>query len=175
MPDQFPAKLLLFGEYTVLNGSQALSIPMPKWSGKWSKNEESRQMSLIPDYYQWLSKVELADDQTFEQLVKEFEEGWFFESTVPIGYGLGSSGAYVAGVYDRYFHKPDHDFEKTSDKLAQMEAYFHGSSSGMDPLVSWSGKAVYKDDKGNFQLIDDKGWPEGFTMYLLDKIGRAHV
>src|SRR5687768_11324276 len=168
VPEKFPAKLLLFGEYTVLNGSQALSVPFNKWTGKWNKHEESGQMSLIPEYYRWLHKVELADDSVYDRMVNEFEEGWSYDSDIPVGYGVGSSGAYVAAVYDRYFHAPDHNFEKTTDKLAQMEAYFHGSSSGMDPLVSYTGKAVYKSDKGEFQLLDDKGWPEGYKLFLLD-------
>lgn len=168
MPDQFPAKLLLFGEYTVLNGSQALSVPMSKWTGKWEKSDESGQMSLIPEYYRWLQKVDIADDATYERLIKDFEEGWSFNSNIPVGYGLGSSGAYVAAMYDRYFNNGENDFEKITDKLAQMEAYFHGSSSGMDPLVSYTRKAIYKDDRGNFQSVDDKGWPEGFKLFLLD-------
>src|SRR5688572_8280977 len=164
----FPAKLLLFGEYTVLNGSQALSIPLSKCTGKWVKQDENVQLSLIPEYYRWLSKVELADEQTYERIVSDFEEGWMYDSDIPIGYGVGSSGAYVAAMYDRYLHSNENDFSKITDKLAQMEAYFHGSSSGMDPLVSYSGKGVYKSEKGEFQLIEDKGWPDGYKIYLLD-------
>jgi mevalonate kinase len=49
-----------------------------------------------------------------------------------------------------------------------MEGYFHGASSGMDPMVSFSGQAVYKDEAGTFQSVNDPGWPEGFQVYLLD-------
>src|SRR5687767_4516541 len=146
MSNLYPAKLLLFGEYTVLNGSQALSVPLNKWTGKWKKQEESGQMSLIPEYYRWLSKVELIDEAKYDHIVREFEEGWTYDSDIPVGYGVGSSGAYVAAMYDRYIREGEEDFQKTTDKLAQMEAYFHGSSSGMDPLVSYSGKAVYKNE-----------------------------
>jgi mevalonate kinase len=148
--DQYPAKLLLFGEYTVLNGSQALSVPFQKFSGKWVKQNDSGQMSLIPEYFRWLQKVEIADDAKFEHIVKEYNEGWTFDSTIPVGYGMGSSGAYVAALYDRYFNDHPEDIEKTTSELARMESYFHGSSSGMDPLVSYTGKAVYKDERVNF-------------------------
>jgi len=168
VPDKFPAKLLLFGEYTVLDGSQALSVPLPHLTGKWNKQEESGQMSLIPEYYRWLQKVDLADEQTYEKMVAEFEDGWTYESNIPVGYGVGSSGAYVAAMYDRYINNGEKDINKATEKMAQMEAYFHGSSSGMDPLVSYTGKAVYKNEKGDFQLLDNIGWPEGFKVYLLD-------
>lgn len=164
----FPAKLLLFGEYTVLHGSQALSVPFRKYTGKWIKEPDNSQMSLIPEYYRWLNKVELADDALYDRIVRDFEDGWTYQSDIPVGYGVGSSGAFVAAVYDRYIHDESNDFEQLTDKLAQMEAYFHGSSSGMDPLVSYTGKAVYKNEAAEFHLIDDKGWPDGFKIYLLD-------
>ena len=103
MPEVFPAKLLLFGEYTVLNGSQALSVPFRKWTGKWNKHEESGQMSLIPEYFRWLHKVDIADDTTFDKMINEFEEGWSYDADIPVGYGVGSSGAYVAAIYDIRF------------------------------------------------------------------------
>jgi len=167
--ESFPAKLLLFGEYTVLNGSQALAIPLNKWSGKWVQHDISGKMSLIPEYFHWLSKVELVTDEIYERLVSDHDEGWLFDSDIPVGYGVGSSGAYVAGVFDRYLaDKSSQDFEAITDKLAQMEAYFHGSSSGLDPLVSYTGKAVHKDENGNFQQVGDKGWPEGYKVYFID-------
>ncbi len=169
MPQNFPAKLLLFGEYTVLNGSQALAVPLQKWTGRWNQHDMAGKMSLIPEYYRWLSKVELIDDVLFERMTKDHAEGWLFDADIPIGYGVGSSGAYVAGVFDRYLcADQEFDFVSTTDKLAQMESYFHGSSSGMDPLISYTGKAIYKDDRGTFQHVDDKGWPEGYKVYLLD-------
>ena len=169
MENIFPAKLLLFGEYTILNGSQALAIPFDHWHGKWKQTKLKGHIHLIPEYYRWLHKVELIDDDILEQISLDFRNGWLYDSDIPIGYGVGSSGAYVAAIYERYLKESEQlDFQKTMDKLAQMESWFHGSSSGMDPLVSFSKKAVYKDDRGQFHPVTDPGWPEGFSVYLLD-------
>lgn len=168
MPDSFPAKLLLFGEYTVLDGSQALAVPLQRWTGKWQKHDVNTQMSLVPEYFRWLGKVEMINDETYNWMVREHEEGLSYDADIPVGYGVGSSGAYVAAVYDRYIRSGENDTNKSSEIMARMEAYFHGSSSGMDPLVSYSGKAVHKNEKGLLQTIDDKGWPEGYKIYLLD-------
>ena len=168
MPDTFPAKLLLFGEYTVLDGSQALAVPLKRWTGKWNKQDQNMQMSLVPEYFRWLNKVDIISDETFNWMVREYEEGLTYEADIPIGYGVGSSGAYVAAIYDRYIKSGENDINKSAELMARMESYFHGSSSGMDPLVSFSGKAVHKNEKGVLQPIDDKGWPEGYKIYLLD-------
>ncbi|MEO5906465.1 MAG: hypothetical protein ABIQ11_07055 [Saprospiraceae bacterium] len=169
MENIFPAKLLLFGEYTILNGSQALAIPFYQWQGKWKQHQLEGHISIIPEYYRWLHKVELINDEVLEKISCEFRDGWMYDSDIPVGYGVGSSGAYVAAIYDRYLKDMEQlDFQKTIDKLAQMESFFHGSSSGMDPLVSFSKKAIYKDDHGQFHPVTDPGWPEGFKVYLLD-------
>lgn len=168
MPASFPAKLLLFGEYTVLNGSRALSVPLKKWEGRWEQQSETPHMSLIPEYYRWLNKVDLAPEDIFQRMVADYEDGWSYMADIPIGYGVGSSGAYVAAVYDRYLHDGKMDCLEACTTLARMESYFHGSSSGMDPLVSYSGKAVYKNENGDFELLDDHGWPEGYQVCLLD-------
>ncbi len=89
-------------------------------------------------------------------------------STIPIGYGLGSSGAYVAALYDRYLSKNDLSRPDVQKKLADMESYFHGSSSGMDPMVSYTRSALYKNEKGEFRSVPDPGWPEGFHLSFLD-------
>lgn len=165
----FPAKLLLFGEYTILNGSLALAIPFDHWQGKWKQTQLKGHISIIPEYYRWLHKTELINDEVLEHMSVDFREGWMYDSDIPIGYGVGSSGAYVAAIYDRYMKEREQlDFQKTIDKLAQMESWFHGSSSGLDPLVSFSKKAIYKDDRGQFHPVTDPGWPEGFKVYLLD-------
>ena len=35
-------------------------------------------------------------------LDKHIEKGMYFDSSIPRGYGIGSSGALVAAVYDKY-------------------------------------------------------------------------
>lgn len=101
-------------------------------------------------------------------MVDDFEKGWTFESTIPVGHGVGSSGAYVAAVYDRYLSPKEKEEGHASKTMAKMESYFHGSSSGMDPLVCCENKAVLKDERGTFHIIGDPGWPEGYKVYLWD-------
>jgi mevalonate kinase len=36
------------------------------------------------------------------ELKSDVETGMYFDSSIPQGYGVGSSGALVAAIYDRY-------------------------------------------------------------------------
>ncbi len=168
MADLFPAKILLFGEYTVLNGSQALAIPLHKWHGQWVQRETLSETDPI-DYYRWLLNDDLITDTIYGHMIEDINLGWQYLADIPVGYGVGSSGAYVAALYDRYISlRYDHDFQRQTDILARMESWFHGSSSGMDPLVSYTDKALYKDQQGQFHCVQNPGWPEGYKIYLLD-------
>jgi len=103
------------------------------------------------------------------KMMEDAKNGWTFSSSIPIGHGVGSSGAYVAAVFDRYLSEKNiHANQDASQIMAAMEAFFHGSSSGMDPLVSLERKAVLKDDQGAFHVIDNTGWPDGYKVYLWD-------
>jgi mevalonate kinase len=165
----YPAKLLLFGEYTVLNGSQALAVPLHQWQGKWvqgSNRKEFRNQDLS-NYVTWLKKNDLINTEMERAIASDFENGWDYSSSIPQGYGVGSSGAFVAAIYDRYFSASD-DINEIHSTMARMEGYFHGASSGLDPLISYTNKAVYKDEENRYHSIHDPGWPEGYRIYLLD-------
>ena len=162
----YPAKLLLFGEYAVLNGSQALAVPLNAWSGYWSDSHANVHGSPV-DFFNWLKNNSIISEEDQLRMIDDFDKGWTFESTIPVGHGVGSSGAYVAAVYDRYLAKQQEQ-PNASKIMASMESYFHGSSSGMDPLVCYENKAVLKDDSGKFQIISDPGWPAEYKVYLWD-------
>ncbi len=177
MERYYPSKLLLFGEYTVLSGSQALAVPLSHWNGEWieSENKIVQSDSALHAYLNWLKENEMISPVIAAHIFGEMDKGWRYQSNIPIGYGLGSSGALVAALYDRYIS--DKNISSPSSLLrilSKMESYFHGSSSGMDPMVSLTGQAIYKDEKGEFLNVLDPGWPEGYEVYLLDSgIGRT--
>ena len=164
MERTFPAKLLLFGEYTVLNGSQALAIPNPVWHGKWKRSEQAPS-PVATNFIQWMLEKSIIDQNTRDRILADFNEGWQFESTIPMGHGVGSSGAYVAAIYDRYMRDQN---ANASQVMAEMEGYFHGTSSGMDPIVSFENLSVLKIAEGKFQLCGITKWPDGFNVYLWD-------
>ena len=69
----------------------------------------------------------------------------FFDSNIPRGYGAGSSGAVTAAVLDLLAHagaKIPTELSDLKKLLGDMESYFHGASSGLDPLVSYLNKSV---------------------------------
>ncbi len=136
MLKSFPAKVLLLGEYTILNGSRALAIPYPELQGKWSfeDNASEERKNSRKSLFGFLSyeSEKLIDKVRME---KDFEDGLWFDSSIPQGFGLGSSGALIAAIYDRYSFHQKRDLEGKKI-LAKLESYFHGSSSGLDPYVS---------------------------------------
>ena len=79
------------------------------------------------------------------KLRQDTENGMYFDSSIPQGYGVGSSGALVAAIYDKYAIDKITVLENlTKEKLlklkaifGEMESFFHGKSSGLDPLNSY--------------------------------------
>ena len=134
----FSSKLLLFGEHTVVFGSRALAVPYPKYFGKWSIcNEDSiSEKKILNDFIDYL--IDNCNQfLSLERLLVIQKSVLFFESNIPNGCGLGSSGALCAAIYD-YCSTEKTDLIIAKKQLARMENYFHGNSSGLDPLVSFT-------------------------------------
>lgn len=145
----YASKLLLFGEHIVIKGARALAIPYPAFSGRWSFGPDDPKLQQnLAAFSGYLRDQKIAGVQfdlpAFEQ---DLAKGLFFESNIPVGYGLGSSGALCAAVYDRYATQPINR-EDTAHLallqaiLAQMEGFFHAASSGVDPLVCYLGNPI---------------------------------
>ncbi|MEO1437348.1 MAG: hypothetical protein AAFV80_17530 [Bacteroidota bacterium] len=146
---RFPAKLLLFGEHALLCGARALAIPFDRFGGQWALAEESteavlRSQTALRQFANYIRESDVSDKYDWQVFLKDVEEGWFFDSDIPQGYGLGSSGALVAAFYDRYAIEKVDKYSpiELRKALRFLESYYHGSSSGIDPLVSYLGLPI---------------------------------
>ncbi len=155
----FFAKILLVGEYLVLNGSAALAIPLSQYFGYWDFNDKmDLELQLLCEF---LEKTNTDID--IIRLKQDIDKGLTFISTIPRGYGVGSSGALVAAIYN------DYKTNKVSDKLVQtglskIESYYHGNSSGIDPMVSYFNTGVLI----NNSTIEKITAPKIKNIYLYD-------
>lgn len=153
MSRSFASKVLLFGEYSVIQNSHALAMPYPLFEGKLSfdktnKGQRDPELSALARY---LKKIEETGELDFDFDVSSFSfdvgQGLYFDSTIPQGYGVGSSGALIAAIYERYFKKTtneDVSIDTLKKRFALMESHFHGSSSGFDPLISYLNQPILK-------------------------------
>ena len=140
----YPAKLLLFGEHTVLQGSQALAMPLDRFGGVWKNSMDKKRQYDLPQFVEYLKKLTEKSELSFntEGVIEELQNGLYFESNIPRGYGAGSSGALVAALYDCFGINKSDDLTILKSVLGNMESYFHGASSGFDPLISYINKPI---------------------------------
>ncbi|MEE4196192.1 MAG: hypothetical protein V2I54_00985 [Bacteroidales bacterium] len=178
----FKAKILLFGEYAVLYHSDALLIPFDKFTGKLDfldghSNSCQRKIQSNKVLYQlalYIEKVQKESDDLHSFQLKRFkraiDEGLYFNSRIPEGYGTGSSGALSAAVFDSFFRDNAEYYEPSGwmalkKQLAVIESFFHGKSSGLDPLVSYLDQGILIQDK-NVQPV--KPDFSSFHPFLID-------
>ncbi len=180
----FYSKILLFGEYGIIKDSKGLSIPYNFYNGalKTDKNpskEAIRSNESLVNYVSYLKTID-TELVTFDidALAADVAAGMYFDSSIPQGYGVGSSGALVAAIYDQYAQNKITVLENlTRDKLlvlkrifSEMESFFHGKSSGLDPLNSYLSIPILINSQDNIETAgipaqrpDGKG-----AVFLLD-------
>ncbi len=148
----FPAKVLLFGEYSILLGSAALGIPFHRFpatlrlpgagsTAGGAGPESNRQ--LLQLFEQWSATPERFEEfLSLDELGRDIGSGLFLDSAIPVHYGLGSSGALCAALMDGYGRDVPEDPGLLKHRFSLMESAMHGKSSGIDPLISWLGRPV---------------------------------
>ena len=164
----FYSKILLFGEYGIIKDSKGLSIPYNYYKGALkidehhtvSTHKSNQALLRFTNYLEQLQE-EKSDLVTFDMtaLKADVAEGLFFDSSIPQGYGVGSSDALVAAIYDKYASDKITVLENlTREKLlklkaifAEMESFFHGKSSGLDPLNSYLSLPILINSKEDIE------------------------
>jgi mevalonate kinase len=183
----FYSKILLFGEYGIIKDSKGLSIPYNFYNGALKVDENPSEEAVksnasLKRFVAYLKDLQNEQPElvTFnlEVLKSDVERGMYFDSSIPQGYGVGSSGALVAAIYDKYANNKITVLENlTREKLlqlkaifSQMESFFHGKSSGLDPLNSYLSLPILINSKDN---IEPTGIPSQSTegkgaVFLID-------
>jgi mevalonate kinase len=183
----FYSKILLFGEYGIIKDSKGLSIPYNFYNGALKVDEQPdakavksnidlKRFSFYLEEFQ--SEIDTPVRFDITALNVDLERGMYFDSSIPQGYGVGSSGALVAAIYDKYaFDKITVLENLTKEKLlklktifSKMESFFHGKSSGLDPLNSYLSLPILINSKDN---IEPAGLPSqsqngNGAVFLLD-------
>ncbi|WP_297706411.1 mevalonate kinase [uncultured Eudoraea sp.] len=183
----FYSKILLFGEYGIIKDSKGLSIPYNFFKGALKKDENlsetaKKSNESLKKYFHYLTDLQGQEPKLLsfdlKTLKADVDAGMYFDSSIPQGYGVGSSGALVAAIYDKYSIEKITVLENlTREKLlklktifGKMESFFHGKSSGLDPLNSYLSLPILINSQENIestsipsQNLDGKG-----AVFLLD-------
>lgn len=171
----YNGKVILFGEYSMIYGSPALLMPLYSASAHWDyiwrspgKRNYASNRNLHSFARYLLENEYFSEHLDMARLKAELKRGLFLNSNIPSGYGVGSSGAFTAAVYDRFHSDVIEDPIELKNFLGRMEDCFHGSSSGLDPLQCYLGKPFILDENQHVNILDDNFLPENMHVFLFD-------
>ena len=179
----FYSKILLFGEYGIIQDAMGLSIPYNFYKGKFHLPEDkySESNEHLRTYFTYLSYLDVSGQANakldLNRFKRDIKDGLAFDSSIPQGFGVGSSGALVAAIYNECaIDKIDaENINKTElanlkQIFGQMESHFHGKSSGLDPLICYLNLPVIiksKEDLDTVGLPEEKDNSQG-AIFLLN-------
>lgn len=166
MSISYPAKVLLFGEHTILRGGRGLAVPHKSLNLEWEKSSPDESLLRFCDYLKANISQDILDTNSLED---HLLEDWRLVGNIPTGYGLGSSGAVCAAILDRYGTEKATSISREALRslLAKMEAYFHGDSSGTDPLICYLGQPMLLGGGEAPRPVNlPRGWADRF--FLID-------
>ena len=184
-------KILLFGEYGIIQDSMGLSIPYTDYNGQflYSKSPSSyskKSNQSLFNYYNHLVSLNkegnLPCDLNLDKFKEELDQGIYFDSSIPQGFGIGSSGAIVAAIYDKYCgtNKIDANKQISNEDIlvlkkifSSLESYYHGTSSGLDPLICYLKIPVLIKSKNEIGTVGIPNSVEGKGAIFLLNTGQV--
>ncbi len=184
----FYAKVLLFGEYGIIKDSMGLSVPYNFYQGALkmpiskkvdaeAKNSNFHLTNYIAYLEELNSNPNFKVEFDIDSLKADIKAGLYFDSSIPQGYGVGSSGALVAALYDRYaLNKIDANSSVNKNSIqalklifGEMESHFHGKSSGIDPLICYLNIPLLIKSKSEINPVGIPEMTQGNgAVFLLD-------
>ncbi len=166
----YSSKLLLFGEHVLLLGASALAIPLHRFSASWQHGGRPLPADIMAKLRLFANSTCLGNISHLDAglFAAELENGLSLQSNIPVGYGLGSSGTLCAAVYDRYCSEKTDDLSALKSVFSAMESFFHGSSSGIDPLTSYLDQPLLIRNKSGVSVARQSAWNLQPYMFLLD-------
>lgn len=164
----FYSKILLFGEYGIIKDSKGLAIPYNFYNGALKIDDNLSEIAQksnqsLKAFATYLAQLSFNEPELvqfdLDSLNQDVAAGMYFDSSIPQGYGVGSSGALVAAVYDKYAKDKITVLENLNrEKLlrlkkifGRMESFFHGTSSGLDPLNSYLSLPILINSKDHIE------------------------
>lgn len=177
----FYAKILLFGEYGIIEDSKGLTIPYNSYKGSLKFNQKSKGKISNESIHRFAEYLQenFADGFDMERLNADIGRGMYFDSNIPQGYGVGSSGALVAAIYERYAtQKIDikdgiskENIAQLKETFSKMESFFHGKSSGIDPLICYLNLPLLINSKTDISTVGIPQQKEGAGAIFLVNSG----
>jgi len=177
----FNAKILLFGEYSVIRKSNALAIPYSLFDGKlvFPKDKKRGIDNELSTFSKYIKRLQDREELDFGFDVNSFgfdvSGGLIFDSSIPQGYGVGSSGALCAAILSQYGKLSEEqrsDIGYLKEIFSKLESHFHGSSSGVDPLISFLNSPILIG-KQELNKVKVPEYKEGQGAIFLLNTGRA--
>lgn len=178
----YPSKIMLVGEYAVIVGGSALTIPFHKFHARIrstrdippQKEKEAQQsleyLHLLWDYIHKLPAESFHAPPDLDRFARNLRSYWL-DLNIPVGFGLGSSGAVSAAIYEQFFPGSDRlSLQQQKEDLAAIESYFHGKSSGVDALTCHAGTALRFHPSGKIEKVkfNPADIPGDYCFFLLN-------
>ncbi len=165
-------------------GAKALTIPFARFSGSFAyigegagNDFQQNSAQELQKFADWVAAEAVAAQMNrpidLTRLTRDLQQGLYFQSDVPLQYGVGSSGALCAALYSRYclagqeLQPSEADIRAYRSDFKILESYFHGRSSGLDPLVSLLNRPLLVE--GDQISLPDLDLNElGCSVWLID-------
>jgi mevalonate kinase len=177
----YPSKIMLAGEYGVVVGGSALTVPFPGFrtmvrsvadipAGR--EPDAAASLEVFQGLYRYIRDLPHAfhaepDMGLFSARIGEY----WLDSSIPVGFGLGSSGTVSAAIYDLFFPAAGKvPLTAQKEDLALIESFFHGRSSGVDALTCHAGVPLFFKQGTTVRKvdIDIQELRGGYLFFLLD-------
>lgn len=186
---KYHAKILLFGEYTVIINARAVTIPYRDLFGRFMFYHDrlsseyrsiKKSSDAIKKFVEYIKELQqnrkLKCSFSTGQLNRDLEKGLFFTSNIPVSYGVGSSGALCAAIYDNYCVNPRRANSKNNEveltylrkQFAILESYFHIQSSGIDPLSCYVNRPLVFHGDRKISTVTLPEPTNDFSFFLAD-------
>ena len=178
---RYYAKVMLVGEYSAILKGDALTVPLTSFSTRLGTIDQApdeqrafKSLEYLRNLYQYMKSLPVnsfygkAQIGDFEKMIRS---GYYLESDIPLGYGIGSSGSVSAFIYDQLFEgKEKLTLQQMRKDLSTIESYFHGRSSGVDALSCYLGKPLLFSAGNAIEPIpfDPSRIPGGYRFFLVD-------